>query len=129
MADLDQQTTSVLEAMHSVIQWSFHPNPHIYKLIDDLKLHEAKKATDLYRVSKGDEIQQKRAEDKKRAEKIKECLENLKNGDISVAKFLDLMSNSCPIATEKKLPSEAHGWYYYIEVSVFTGFLIDFFYR
>lgn len=130
VADLDMRTTSVLEAMHSVIQRTFPSKPHIYKFIDNLKLHEAKKATDLYRHSQGDiKIQQIRAKDKKRAEKIKDCLEKLSKGCISVEKFLELISKREPIAAKKKLTSSV-GWYslfkYWIQINFYDDF---YFYR
>lgn len=102
VAGLDMRTTSVLEAMHSVIQRTFPQKTHIFKFIENLKLHEATKSTDLYRLSKGDQIQQKRAEDKERAQKIEKCTEDLERGTITVARFLDLMSKKKLDLSKKK---------------------------
>lgn len=107
VADLSMRTTSVLEAMHSVIQRTFPSKPHIFNFIDNLKLHEAKCSTNLYQVSQGNNIQQIRAEDKERAQKVEKCLNDLKKGDISVEFFLDLLSRKKPIKTS--LPKNVDG--------------------
>lgn len=106
MHHLSMRTTSVLEAMHSVIQRTFPIHPHIFKFIENLRLHEAKKATDLYHLSEKDaKIQQIRAEDRERAEKLRKCTEDLENGLISVENFLDLMSQTKSNPPKKKLNS------------------------
>lgn len=107
------KTTSVLEAMHSVIQRTFPTKPHIFKFIENLKLHEAKKSTDLYQVMEGnDRIQQIRTEDRKRAQKIKECTDKLREERITVLKFLDLVSRKKPVSSKNKSLSSV-GWYHF----------------
>lgn len=97
VANLNMRTTSSVEAMNSVIQRSFRTNPHIYQFIENLRLHESIKSTDLYQLTLGSitnpKLISKRAEDRKRDDKIRICSEKLQNGDISVAEFLKLMAN------------------------------------
>lgn len=115
VAELDMRTTSVLEAMHSVIQRTFPTNPHIFKFIENLKLHEAKKSSDLYQTTQGnDRIQQIRAEDRERAQKIKECTEKLKDELISVAKFLDLVSKKKPDSAKNTSLSSVGGYHFQV---------------
>lgn len=90
------RTTSSVEAMNSVIQRQFPTNPHIFKFIENLKLHESIKSTDLYQLGQGtspnEKMQRKRAEDRVRDDKIKFWSEKLKNGEITVAVFLKSMA-------------------------------------
>lgn len=97
------RTTSVLEGMHSVIQRTFPTKPHILKFIESLRLHEATKSSDLIQLLKGNIIQQIRAEDRERAQKIKKFTEDLEAELISVEIFLDKMSKSKPNSSTKKL--------------------------
>lgn len=97
VANLNMRTTSSVEAMNSVIQRSFRTNPHIYQFIENLRLHESVKSTDLYQLTLGSitnpKLKKKRAEDQMRDEKIRMCTDKLQNGNISIAEFLRLMAN------------------------------------
>lgn len=92
------RTTSLVEAMNSVIQRSFPPRPHIYKFVESLRLHEAMKSTDLFQISSGEitnpKLQQIRIEDKRRYEKIEFLSEKLETGQITAAEFLERMCDS-----------------------------------
>lgn len=91
------RTTSSVEAMNSVIQRSFPTNPHIFKFIDNLRLFESIKSSDLYQLTLGDITNQtllrKRALDRERDSKIKVLSEKLQIGVITVAEFLELMAD------------------------------------
>lgn len=103
------RTTSSVEALNSVIQRSFPTNPNIFKFIENLRLHESIKSTDLYKLECGNvpdqQLQRKRAEDRKREDKIKMCSEMLKDGEISVAEFLKMMANRNLDLTGRTYPS------------------------
>lgn len=90
------RTTSSVEAVNSVIQRSFPKRTNIFKFIENLKLFDSSKSTDLYQLAQGDitsqKLERKRAEDKRRENHIKVCSDKLKNEDISVAEFLKLVS-------------------------------------
>lgn len=101
VADAHMRTTSLVESMNSVIQRSFPPKPHWYKFVECLRLHEAIKSTDLYQMSSGDinnpKLQQIRAKDKERKEKIQLLLNKLNMEEIDVAEFLEQMCEN-PVA-------------------------------
>lgn len=92
------RTTSLVEAMNSFIQRSFPPKPHWYKFVESLRLHEAKKSTDLFQVASREftnqKLQQIRAEDKQRDEKIKSLSNKLNLKEITAAEFLEQMCES-----------------------------------
>ncbi|XP_031626897.1 uncharacterized protein LOC116343127 [Contarinia nasturtii] len=74
VADLNMRTTSSLEGMNSVIQNSFSSNQNIYSFIEQLRLHESIKSSDLYQLSRSEitnkQLERRRTEDKVRDEKI-----------------------------------------------------------
>lgn len=92
------RTTSLVEAMNSVIQRTFPPKTHWFKFVESLKLHEAIKSTDLFQISSGEienpKLQQVRAEDKRRAEKINALSTQLELGEITAFEFLEEMSEN-----------------------------------
>lgn len=98
VADANMNTTSLVEAMNSVIQRSFPPNPHWYKFVESLKLHEAIKSTDLFQIASGQitnpKLQQIRAEDIQRKEKIGFLSNKLNLEEITAAEFLEQMCDS-----------------------------------
>lgn len=87
------RTTSLVEAMNSVIQRSFPAKTHMFKFAESLRLHEAMKSTDLYQISSGhitnSKLQQIRAADKQRNDRINLLSEMLKSEQISTEEFLD----------------------------------------
>lgn len=91
------RTTSSVEGLNSVIQRSFPAKTHIFKFVDSLKMFEAIKSTDLYQLSTGEitseQLERRRAVDKKRDEKIKYFSGKLNIGEISIASFLQAMSS------------------------------------
>lgn len=90
------RTTSLVEAMNSVIQRSFPPKTHWFKFVESLKLHEAIKSTDLFQISSGvienPKLQQVRAEDKRRSEKIDDLSTQLELEQITAFEFLEKMA-------------------------------------
>lgn len=90
------RTTSLVEAMNSVIQRTFPPKTYWYKFVESLKLHEAMKSTDLYQISsdqiENPKLKQVRAEDKRRAEKIDTLSAQLELEEITAFQFLEKMS-------------------------------------
>lgn len=84
------RTTSSLEAINSAIQRSFPGQTNIFKFIESLRLYEARKSEDLYKLSTNEildkQLQRKRAVDRER-KKISYFTAQLKNGDISVSCF------------------------------------------
>lgn len=93
MADLNTRTTSLVEGLNTVIQGTFADRTNIFNFIDSLKLYEFTKCSDLYNLTLGNnKSTQKKAEDVKRDQKIKFLTTKLKNGEISVASFLQSMS-------------------------------------
>lgn len=90
------RTTSSVEAMNSVIQRTFPEQTQIFKFVNSLRMFESIKSTDLYQISRGyftnQHLQRKRAEDRKREEKIKTLSTLLNNETISVPQFLESMS-------------------------------------
>lgn len=70
----------------------------MFKFVENLRLHEAIKTTDLYQISSGQitnpKLQQIRAEDKRRNDKITSLSEKLETEQISPAEFLEQMCES-----------------------------------
>lgn len=96
VAELNMRTTSSVESVNSVIQRRFPDRTNIFKFAEALKMYEAIRATDLYQLSRSDittpNLARKRTEDRARDDKIKRYSDSLKEGQISIAKFLDEMS-------------------------------------
>lgn len=92
------RTTSSLEAINSVIQRSFPGHTNIYKFIESLRLYDAQKSENLYKLSINDisnkQLKRKRVVDREREEKILYFTEQLKNGGISITLFLESMSGT-----------------------------------
>lgn len=101
--DLNMRTTSSLEALNSAIQHWFPSNPNIYSFIDHLRLYESIKSSDLYQLSTEEisskQLERRRTKDKNRDEKIKKLTSSLKIGEISVAGFLEAMSDRSVLPT------------------------------
>lgn len=98
VADANMRTTSLVESMNSVIQRSFPSKPHIFKFLECLRLHEAMKSTDLFQLASNQisnsKLMQKRAEDKRRNEKIELLSTRLEKKKINAAQFLEHMCES-----------------------------------
>lgn len=92
------RTTSSLEAINSAIQRSFPGRTNIYKFIESLRLYEARRSEDLYKLSTNEisdkQLKRKRAVDRERERKISYFTTKLKNGEISVILFLESMSGN-----------------------------------
>lgn len=101
--ELNMRTTSPVESINSYIQRTFPGQTNIFKFVDNLKLHETTKASDLFQLSINEisskQLKMKRKEDQKRQNKINVLTEHLKSGEISAAIFLESMS------VKKILPS------------------------
>lgn len=93
------RTTNPVESINSVIQRSFPGRPHIFSFIENLRLHETKKSTDLYNLTQGmisnEQLIQRRKEDQERDQKIKELSGKLENAKISVLAFLKQTAALC----------------------------------
>lgn len=92
------RTTSSLESENSQIQRSFPQNPSIYQFAEHLKLHESMKSTDMYQLINteitSERLRRKRKIDRERDIKIKHISAMLKNNQISVENFLEVMSDN-----------------------------------
>lgn len=101
------RTTSLVESINSVLQRSFPDPTQIFKFIEQLKLFDTIKSTDLHQISTGliikSSLQQKRAADRKRDEQIQQCTNDLKSNAISVGKFLEQVSIKDVLPPVKKL--------------------------
>lgn len=97
------RTTSLVEAINSIIQRSFPDCTHIFKFVESLKFFDSIKACDLHQISNREitapKLLQKRAIDRARDEKIQRCTAALNSKEISVAKFLE------EVAKKEVLPS------------------------
>lgn len=113
VANLNMRTTSSLEAMNSVIQRTFPSKTNMYKFMENLKMHEAIKSSDMYQLSMdfvtNEHLERRRKEDKIREEKIKTCNEMLENEEISVAEFLALIC-------KKKFPRTTGTYFLFIKL-------------
>lgn len=90
------RTTSSVEALNSAVQRSFPDSPNIFNFIQNLRLFDSIKSSDLYQLTlqeiSNNNVKKRRLEDQQRDEKIHMCSESLKNEDITVLDFLHLMS-------------------------------------
>lgn len=93
VADLRMRTTSSVEGINSVIQRHFPQKPDIFHFVENLKMHESIKSSDLHRLFLKKRQVRKRKEDEEREERIQICSEHLKNGEISAMQFLKLLAN------------------------------------
>lgn len=89
------RTTSSIETMNSWIQKIFHPKPHIFKFIENLRMHESCMSTELYGLPLLDENMKDqkfwprvRPEDQIREDNIRLGIHRLQNGHISIDAFL-----------------------------------------
>lgn len=94
------RTTSSVEAINSVIQRTFPPKPSIFHFAEFLQFHESCKSTDLYQLIQNDisseKLQRRRYEDREREKHIS-CISNmLRCDEITVADFLEEISNALP---------------------------------
>lgn len=98
MYGLKTRTTGAVEAVNSSIQRSFVKRPNILQFTDYLRLYDAIKTTDLYQLLRkeilNEEYARKRAEDRKRGQKITHFTYLLKNKEISISEFLKAMSSN-----------------------------------
>lgn len=87
------RTTSPLESFNSVLGRSCPKHPHIYRFIDYLKLHESNVCLEMWSlIDTAVPAGPKRSRDIERQAKIKECTALLKSQCISVAEFLDAVT-------------------------------------
>lgn len=111
------RTTSPLESFNSVIGRSCPKHPHIFQLMDYMKLHEyevkMEKLVDLSESSKPNGPIRKR--DQERDQKIKFATKMLQEGNATVDDFLSLMAN------EEALPDE--GFCYILFINQLTFIL------
>lgn len=100
------RTTSSLEALNGTIQKTFPACTHIYKFIENLRLHEACKSNDLYQLFMGNatdrQMERRRKNDRQREEWINIYSEDLKNEKISVFRFLRLVTKKILKSQKKK---------------------------
>lgn len=82
-----------METINSSIQRSFPKHPNIFMFIDNLKLYESQRASDLYYLHLGEPSQRRRrTEDVIRDRKIEENTSKLLNREISIMQFLKTMA-------------------------------------
>lgn len=74
------RTTSSLESLNATLKRWFPNHPHIYKLLECLKLHEYSKALDMLDAVKT-EVSPKQLERRKREQKVKYLTDLFKNDD------------------------------------------------
>lgn len=92
------RTTSLVEAINSIIQRSFPSKPHWFRFIEHLRLFESVKSTDLFQISSDEitnpKLRQTRAKDKRRCEQIESLNGKLERGEIDAAGFLEEMCDN-----------------------------------
>lgn len=91
------RTTSSVEALNSTVQKTFPDLPNIYTFVQNLRLFDSIKSTDLHQLTlpTTSEVKAKmrRLKDHHRDEKILLCSQSLSNKDITILEFLYLMAN------------------------------------
>lgn len=97
VAGLELRTTSQVEALNSTIQRTFPNKPNIFNFIENLRLFDAIKSSDLYQLHLGtisnEKRKKKRLKDQQRDQKINLCTASLQKEEINVLEFLQLMAN------------------------------------
>lgn len=90
------RTTSTLEAFNLSLNRSIHKNPHFFKFVEGIRLHESHRADHMYNLVHGNvpstQYDRKHHKDQEREEKIKKNTELISSGRISINEFLKQMA-------------------------------------
>lgn len=111
MSNVNMRTTSSLESMNSVLGRGCRKNPQMFKFIDHIRTHEFSKTLDLFNLLEDDvdnDFKRKRQLDKEREEKISYLTNKLQKGEITVADFLEAMSDKNILPGTGKLVNFTH---------------------
>lgn len=97
VADLSLRTTSQVEALNSTVQRTFPNSPTIFTFVQNLRLFDSIKSTDLHQLHSNTMANQpkkkKRLEDQQRDDKIDICSDSLRKEEIGVFEFLRIMAD------------------------------------
>lgn len=98
VAGSNMRTISSVESLNSQLKRSFPTHGTIWKFVEQLKLHEFMKATEMAKLIHSDkkssvQNQRKRKKDREREAKIDFFMKMLDTNEISAGMFLEAMGN------------------------------------